>query len=356
MCIRDRLYIMENHKLYKKLRKWTEKSFTCKQNRFLHTKDLFIHIIGGLISIYTLTGDEMYLNKLDECAEIASHAFSRPIPFPLVHGELPLTKQYNFIQGTYLGDSGSFLLESKALSLFLNQEKFKGYINSYLEYVRRYVNNGFPMILSQNSNLMTESSRISSFSASFYANLIRSYIYEKTEIEEILIDSFLDNFRHYALHNITGFSNENENQFESDICQLVPLLRYINKSKEDFYQKIHVQCYKMGNDTLPLTREPVKYYSFDTFETPFNFDSSLLEDHLLKNQSFEELLLTRYIDDPIRNGVFCNLESQEKIKYEDFMPPEAISKWAKLLFLDGTPVSYNNFVFNEAGHFIPKSF
>lgn len=348
----DTVYIMENHKLYKKLRKWTEKHFTCKQNRFLHTKDLFSHIIAGLISIYTLTGDEMYLNKLDDCVDVVSHSFQKSILMPLVHGTLPISKHYPFIHGTSLADSSSFLLESKALYHYLNIDRFKANINNYLEHMRIYTNTGFPIVLS--SRNISDITRISTFSAGFYANILRSYIYKETETEKILIDNLIEKTKYETLSSMTGFSSENENIFNSENCQLVPLLYKINLTDNNLYKRISERCFIMSRDSLPLAKEYVNSYLFEFIETPFNFDSSLIEQQLLENKSLMDLMFTRYIDDPQREGVFCSLESQDPIRFDDFLPPESISRWAKLIYLDQTEITYNDFVFNEAGHFIPK--
>ena len=104
-----------------------------KSTSFLHTKDLIAHIVGGLISAYSLTANDLYLKKAIECADFSLSAFHGDIPKPLINGNEKQSKDYLWAQGTTLSESSSFPVEFRGLTCLTKSKKYINRITRYFK-------------------------------------------------------------------------------------------------------------------------------------------------------------------------------------------------------------------------------
>ena len=358
----DTVYLMGNKQLYKRMRNEVEKGFTCNVNHIISTRDLVTHVIGGLISIYSLTEDELYLTKLEECSEIALQSFQSSIynykvPAPYFNPITRQTKYIEFLNGNTLAESSSFLLEFNIIAKLLNNRRYSQAIDNYFNNLNKLkTNEGYPYFLPiTHSSGIDMKYHINGYSAPFYANAIRLYLARKKENEKNVVDTFLDIFVNTKISKVFGYGDSKSTIFESSICQLYPLLRQINQTKTRAFRRIRTKCIEMSTDVLPLSETGVEtLFENSDRSSPFSFDASVVEDTLYRNTNFDEVDFLSYIEESTYRGVFCSLIEQNPSEFEDELPIEAISKWAKFIYLLGTDLPYHTFVFNEVGHFIPK--
>lgn len=68
---------------YDEARKWVESSLKLDVNKDVNLFEVTIRVLGGLLSIYHLTGDEIYMNKAIELGKRLLPSFESPsgIPF-----------------------------------------------------------------------------------------------------------------------------------------------------------------------------------------------------------------------------------------------------------------------------------
>ena len=88
-----------------------------------------IRYVGGLLSIYALTGDQLYREKALEVAQKLVPAFQTPtgIPYPLVNMKTGLTQSYSWASGgdSILSEFGTLHMEFAYLSDITGEPLFK---------------------------------------------------------------------------------------------------------------------------------------------------------------------------------------------------------------------------------------
>lgn len=115
----DTLYIMGLTDEYQKARNWIEENFSFKNvNADLSVFETNIRFVGGLLSMYALTGDELFKTKAQEVADKLLPAFQTPtgIPKALVNPQTGFSKNYDWASGSVLSELGSLHLEFTYLS------------------------------------------------------------------------------------------------------------------------------------------------------------------------------------------------------------------------------------------------
>ncbi|MED6207566.1 Mannosyl-oligosaccharide 1 2-alpha-mannosidase mns2 [Stylosanthes scabra] len=154
----DTLYIMGLHTEFQKATEWIEKSFSLRKNievsvfettiRFcslVHSSlvDLLsfvaFRILGGLLSAYDLSGEEVFLEKSKELAERILPAWDTPsgIPYNRINLEYGRPTNPKWTRGSsILADSGSEQLEFIALSQRTNDPKYQETAEKVIERFR----------------------------------------------------------------------------------------------------------------------------------------------------------------------------------------------------------------------------
>ncbi|XP_034269398.1 mannosyl-oligosaccharide 1,2-alpha-mannosidase IC isoform X2 [Pantherophis guttatus] len=78
----DTLYVMELQEEFQEAKDWVEKSFDLNVNGEASLFEVNIRYVGGLLSAYYLTGEEVFKNKVLELGEKLLPAFSTPTGIP----------------------------------------------------------------------------------------------------------------------------------------------------------------------------------------------------------------------------------------------------------------------------------
>ena len=87
---------------YNRGRDWIINSFNIDVNSDVSAFEVNIRFIGGLLSLYTLTKDKIYLDKAELVATKLLPAFETEtgIPYALVNPITKKVKNYNWASGT----------------------------------------------------------------------------------------------------------------------------------------------------------------------------------------------------------------------------------------------------------------
>ncbi|KIH52149.1 glycosyl hydrolase family 47, partial [Ancylostoma duodenale] len=118
----DTLWIMGLKEEYEQARNWIQHSldFSRAARGDLSVFETNIRFVGGLLSIYALTNDKMYVDKAETIAKLLLPAFDTPtgIPFALVNPTTGSAKNYGWASGgcSILSEFGSLQLEFDYLS------------------------------------------------------------------------------------------------------------------------------------------------------------------------------------------------------------------------------------------------
>ncbi|KAK5971742.1 alpha-1 2-Mannosidase [Trichostrongylus colubriformis] len=118
----DTLWIMGLKEEYEQARSWIKHSLDFKRTAKgdLSVFETNIRFVGGLLSIYALTKDKMYVEKAEEIAKLLLPAFDTPtgIPLAVVNVATGSAKNYGWASGqsSILSEFGSLQLEFDYLS------------------------------------------------------------------------------------------------------------------------------------------------------------------------------------------------------------------------------------------------
>ncbi|KAH0790959.1 endoplasmic reticulum mannosyl-oligosaccharide 1,2-alpha-mannosidase-like [Histomonas meleagridis] len=359
----DTALIIGASKEYEQLRDYVTESFSCANiNHFISTHDLITHVIGGLISAYSLSSDRVFLEKAVECAQISLSAFNSQIPNPLIHGKAGSSKPYPWISGTTLSDSSGFPLEFTALTKLTKISKYSKHVNNYFSCINKLIHdyNNLPVLfLSTSTCSVTRNlSGLTSNSVGFFSNLLRTHLYNPQKETSEIIKWFENKFDQTNLKTILSVADTTHTRFHSSLCQLIPLLNSLDKEEfpnvNKIASKLTEKCQQLMNDKLPSVSGKFgrNYISVDDDE--FDFDSSFIENVLLTKKNLKDLKFLEKMNFDC-NGTVCGLYTQDPTKVKkNMLSLEGLNKWLKYLSLENATFSYSLYVFNEAGHLIPK--
>ncbi|KAK3691350.1 hypothetical protein RRG08_036154 [Elysia crispata] len=116
----DTLYIMELDEEYKKARDWVAQHLNFEVSSDLSVFETNIRFVGGLLSAYALTGDQMFKKKAKIIADKLLPAFNTPtgIPYAIVNLKSGSSRNYGWASGgsSILSEIGTLHLEFDYLS------------------------------------------------------------------------------------------------------------------------------------------------------------------------------------------------------------------------------------------------
>ena len=312
---------------------------------YINTYELCTRVIGGLISIYSLTGDTSFYNKAIPFADLMLKAFDKgPIPNAFVDGKRGKAVPLSFTEGTFLSESSGILLEFSALHEISGNPKYRSVVEKYVScFASQLPNLTIGQWSTKKCEPIGDYAGLTSLTASFYANILKKQLAfpsNETRIITRKVINILSNIRNRAIPNdVDKYSD-----FSESFCELNSLIELIdNNTKHEGLEKA---CNHMRSFTVPLNgRNFIDWNTHD--DDQFNYDSSMFSEDWNRTVSM----------DVIKNcecgKAICSIASQKQKKMSDMMPSNAISKWLKFILLNGANEQGHMFVINDAGHFIP---
>ncbi|KVI05842.1 Glycoside hydrolase, family 47 [Cynara cardunculus var. scolymus] len=141
----DTLYIMGLHEQFQKAREWVVTSLDFNKNYDASVFETTIRVVGGLLSAYDLSGDNVFLEKAKDIADRLLPAWDTPsgIPYNIINLVNGNAHNPGWTGGdSILADSGTEQLEFIALSQRTGDPKYQQKV--FVENVIRELNKTFP--------------------------------------------------------------------------------------------------------------------------------------------------------------------------------------------------------------------
>ncbi|CAL5199278.1 unnamed protein product [Lathyrus oleraceus] len=184
----DTLFIMGLDTQFKRAREWIAKSLYFNKNIEVSVFETTIRVLGGLLSAYDLSGDEVFLEKARDIADKLLPAWNTPsgIPYNRINLAYGNTNNPRWTRGnSILADSGSEQLEFIALSQRTNDPKYQETAEKVIKELRRSFPEDGLLPIYLNPLTGTKSAGAITFGAmgdSFYEYLLKAWIQgNKTE-------------------------------------------------------------------------------------------------------------------------------------------------------------------------------
>ena len=129
----DTLYLMGLETEYKSAKNFVKDEFQFKGR--INVFENNIRVLGGLLSIYSLTKDALFLEKAKEVGEVLLKAFPRRIPCAVIDTTRPgLCETQQWSSGAVNAEVGTLSVEFVALSKFTGDSRWQDKINAINEY------------------------------------------------------------------------------------------------------------------------------------------------------------------------------------------------------------------------------
>lgn len=184
----DTLFIMGLDTQFKRAREWIEKSLYFNKNLEVSVFETTIRVLGGLLSAYDLSGDEVFLEKARDLADRLLPAWNTPsgIPYNRINLASGNTDNPKWTRGnSILADSGSEQLEFIALSQRTKDPKYQEKAEKVIKELRKSFPEDGLLPIYINPQTGTKSAGAITFGAmgdSFYEYLLKAWVQgNKTE-------------------------------------------------------------------------------------------------------------------------------------------------------------------------------
>jgi len=179
----DTLFIMGFKEEFKQARDWVAKNLNFDVGTQVSVFEMNIRFVGGLLSAYALTKDELFKVKAKELADKLMPAFNTPtgIPWAIVNLKNGHGMNYGWASGGHsiLAEFGSLDLEWKYLSQITGDKLYAAKVNKIRELLDKIPKPDglYPNYLDPRSgNFGARSVSIGALGDSFYEYLLKSWI------------------------------------------------------------------------------------------------------------------------------------------------------------------------------------
>eukprot|EP00759_Apiculatamorpha_spiralis_P002225 PhF_6_TR10823/c0_g1_i1/m.17462/K01230/MAN1; mannosyl-oligosaccharide alpha-1,2-mannosidase len=181
----DTLYIMGLQREYLDARRWIDTKFDIRKDGAISVFECTIRIVGGLMGIYALTNDPLYVKKATKVYEALEPAFQTTsgIPWAIMNPVTGEMGNQGWARGmNVLSEFGSLQLEYNYLALESGKPNIRRHTDNIMELLRkaeeREAEQGlFPVYFQPDLGHFTQSmSTMGGMSDSYYEYLLKQWI------------------------------------------------------------------------------------------------------------------------------------------------------------------------------------
>ncbi|XP_053229740.1 endoplasmic reticulum mannosyl-oligosaccharide 1,2-alpha-mannosidase isoform X2 [Podarcis raffonei] len=191
----DTMWIMGLKEEFKEARKWVATDLNFNKNVDVNLFESAIRILGGLLSTYHLTGDNLFLEKAKDIGSRLMPAFNTPskIPFSDVNIGRGTAHPPRWTSDSTVAEVTSIQLEFRELSRLTGEEKFQKAVDGVMKHVHTLAgkNDGLvPMFINTNSGQFTHLGvyTLGARADSYYEYLLKQWIQGGKKENELLED------------------------------------------------------------------------------------------------------------------------------------------------------------------------
>ncbi|KAL9651488.1 hypothetical protein ABK040_001434 [Willaertia magna] len=202
----DTMLLMDLKDEYLKCREYIVNDLNFDKDQWVSVFETNIRYIGGLLSVYELTKDNLFLEKARDLANKLIPAFHNETGFPYTEVNL---KTGNFRnaqwhkKATILSEVGSLQLEWKYLSKKLNNYKYFNLTDNIIkqldEQEKKYIGLYSVFIASINGKLIGDHITLGALGDSFYEYLLKQWILFKDKRSFKMYREFMKGLKSYLI-------------------------------------------------------------------------------------------------------------------------------------------------------------
>ncbi|CAH0560677.1 unnamed protein product [Brassicogethes aeneus] len=215
----DTLFIMGLHEEFNEAKLWLEQCDFNSVSSYVSVFEVNIRFIGGLLTCYALTGDDLFRDKAKSIAEKLLPAFNTPtgIPYSLVNLSTGKLMNYYWASkgSSILSEYGSLYLEFAYLSEITGNPIFKNKVDDIMEFLDKKVkpNGLYPNYIDPKTGKWTGMHvSMGSLGDSFYEYLLKIWLQSNKKNDmprrmfEEAIDAMLEQMLFISKEGLVHFS------------------------------------------------------------------------------------------------------------------------------------------------------
>nr|XP_020470805.1 endoplasmic reticulum mannosyl-oligosaccharide 1,2-alpha-mannosidase-like [Monopterus albus]XP_020470806.1 endoplasmic reticulum mannosyl-oligosaccharide 1,2-alpha-mannosidase-like [Monopterus albus]XP_020470807.1 endoplasmic reticulum mannosyl-oligosaccharide 1,2-alpha-mannosidase-like [Monopterus albus] len=193
----DTMWIMGLKEEFVEARNWVEKELSFNKNVDVNLFETTIRILGGLLSAYHLTGDQLFLEKAKDLGSRLLPAFKTPskIPFSDVNIGKGTAHPPRWTSDSTLAEVTSIQLEFRELSHLTQEPQYQEVVDEVMKLVHKLPGKQdglVPMFINTNSGQFTHKGvfTLGARADSYYEYLLKQWI-QGGKTEDSLLEDYL---------------------------------------------------------------------------------------------------------------------------------------------------------------------
>ncbi|XP_010768445.1 endoplasmic reticulum mannosyl-oligosaccharide 1,2-alpha-mannosidase, partial [Notothenia coriiceps] len=193
----DTMWILGLREEFAEARDWIEKELSFDKNVDVNLFETTIRVLGGLLSTYNLTGDQLFLDKAKDIGARLMPAFKTPskIPFSDVNIGKGTAHPPRWTSDSTLAEVTSIQLEFRELSRLTQDPQYQEVVNEVMKLVHKLPgkHDGLvPMFINTNSGQFTHKGvfTLGARADSYYEYLLKQWI-QGGKMEDDLLEDYL---------------------------------------------------------------------------------------------------------------------------------------------------------------------
>ncbi|XP_068609158.1 endoplasmic reticulum mannosyl-oligosaccharide 1,2-alpha-mannosidase-like [Brachionichthys hirsutus] len=191
----DTMWIMGLKEEFLEAKNWVEKELSFNKNVDVNLFETTIRVLGGLLSTYHLTGDQLFLEKATDLGSRLMPAFKTPskIPFSDVNIGKGTAHPPRWTSDSTLAEVTSIQLEFRELSRLTQEPQYQEVVNEVMKLVHKLPgkHDGLvPMFINTNSGQFTHKGvfTLGARADSYYEYLLKQWIQGAKSEDDLLED------------------------------------------------------------------------------------------------------------------------------------------------------------------------
>ncbi|KAM8873454.1 endoplasmic reticulum mannosyl-oligosaccharide 1,2-alpha-mannosidase [Synchiropus picturatus] len=193
----DTMWILNLKEEFKEARQWVSNELSFNKNVDVNLFETTIRVLGGLLSTYHLTKDELFLDKAKDLGSRLMPAFKTPskIPFSDVNIGKGTAHPPRWTSDSTLAEVTSIQLEFRELSRLTNDPTYRDAVNEVMHLVHKLPGKQdglVPMFINTNSGQFTHKGvyTLGARADSYYEYLLKQWI-QGGKMEDELLEDYL---------------------------------------------------------------------------------------------------------------------------------------------------------------------
>ncbi|CAO1443158.1 unnamed protein product [Diamesa tonsa] len=192
----DSLYIMDMQKEYEEAKNWVENSLDLNLNRDVNLFEVTIRVLGGLLSIHHLSGEDVFLTKAIELGNRLLPCFESPSNIPYSDINLQLMKAHapKWSPDSSTSEVSTIQLEFRDLSRTTNDFSYENAVAKVSQKIHELTKTDglVPIFINANSGSFRNFATISlgARGDSYYEYLLKQWIQTGKKTDDFLINDY----------------------------------------------------------------------------------------------------------------------------------------------------------------------